>query len=147
MSFFYRYHRVSTRAQKLELVLRWVMLPQGHCFIVINEKTPGYRNRNQFSGGLFSCTVIVLSLTPSKHQGIEIGTGSQVGYHPAGSLFYRYHRVDTRVQKQELVLRWVILPQCHLLSLPPSKHQGIEIGTGSQVGYAPTVSFFIATTE
>jgi hypothetical protein len=29
-----------------------------------------------------------------------------------------------------------------VLSLPPSKHQGIEIGTGSYVGYAPTGSLF-----
>jgi hypothetical protein len=42
-------------------------------------------------------SVIVLALPPSKHQGIEIGTGSQVGYTPAGSLFYRYHRVNTKV--------------------------------------------------
>jgi hypothetical protein len=28
------------------------------------------------------------------------------------------------------------------LSLPPSKHQGIEIGTGSQLGYAPAGSLF-----
>jgi hypothetical protein len=44
---------------------------------------------NWFSGGLCSRRVIVLSLPPSKHKGIEIGTGSQVGYAPAGSLFYR----------------------------------------------------------
>jgi hypothetical protein len=43
---------------------------------------------NWFSGWLYYRSVIVLALPPSKHQGIEIGTGSQVGYSPAGSLFY-----------------------------------------------------------
>ena len=49
-----------------------------------------------------------------------MGTESQVGYPPTVLFF---------------------------LSLPLSKHQGIEIGTGSQVGCAPTESLFIATTE